>query len=195
MHTRISTKSLTVIAATTMAAMTLIAGTSFAQDDENRSKQGPGWGMGRMMMDGPMMMGRGFMRGYGPMMGFDSDGMLDRIDGRLAFMKTELKIRDDQSEQWDALASVIRDNAEAHNDEMRSMMEDIHGGDYFDKPLPERLTIMETHMDARLEQTRAIRKALDDLYAVLDDDQKQEADTIVLPMMGMGMGRGMMMMR
>jgi LTXXQ motif family protein len=59
-------------------------------------------------------------------------------------------------------------------------------------PLPERLILMETHMEARLEQTRAIREALDKLYAVLDDDQKKTADEVVLPVTGMDMG---MMMR
>jgi LTXXQ motif family protein len=174
------------------AAMALLAGAVFAataifaaaQSDDQR---GRGWGMGRMMMDGSMM-GRGYMGGYGPMTGFDSDGMLDRIDGRLAFIKAELKIRDDQLAEWDALAQVIRDNAEVHNDMMRSMMEGMHDGDYFDKPLPERLTIMETQMEAMLEQIRSVHGALDKLYAVLDDDQKKAADEVVLPVMGMGMG-------
>jgi LTXXQ motif family protein len=177
-------------------AMVLIAGAMFAGAAtlavaQSDSQRGRGWGMGRMMMDGSMM-GRGYMGGYGPMMGFDSEGMLDRIDGRLAFIKAELKIRDDQLAEWDALAQVIRENAEVHNDMMHSMMEDMHDGKYFEKPLPERLTIMETHMEARLEQTRAVREALDKLYAVLDDDQKKTADEVVLPVTGMDMG---MMMR
>jgi hypothetical protein len=53
--------------------------------------------------------------------------------------------------------------------------------------LPERLTVMETHMEARLEQIRAVRESLDALYAVLDDEQKKTADEVVLPVMGMGM--------
>lgn len=182
-------------------AMALVAGTIFAASlagagaqSNNQRGPGSGWGMGMMM--GGQMMGRGYMGGYGPMMGFDSDGMLDRIDGRLAFIKAELKIRDDQVAQWDALAQVIRDDAEVHNDMMRSMMEDMHGGSYFEKPLPERLTVMETHMEARLEQIRAASEAVNALYAVLDDDQKKTADEVVLPVMGMGMGMGMgMMMR
>jgi hypothetical protein len=43
-----------------------------------------GWGMGHMMGGG---MGRG---GWGGM-GFGGEAMLDRMDGRLAFLKTELK--------------------------------------------------------------------------------------------------------
>ena len=47
-------------------------------------------------------------------------------------------------------------------------------------------------MEARAEDIKSIRDAMDKLYAKLDDNQKKEVDGIVLPMMGMGMGRGMM---
>jgi hypothetical protein len=175
-----------LVAGTIVVASLAIAG---AQSDNQRDwgpGWGQGWGLGGMMMGG--MMGRGYMGGMmGGMMGYGAEGMLDRIDGRLAFIKTELNIRDDQAKQWDALAQVIRDNAEVHNAMMRSMMEEMHEGDYFDKPLPERLTVMETHMEARLEQIRAVRESLDALYAVLDDEQKKTADEVVLPVMGMGM--------
>ena len=151
-----------------------------------------GPGMGRMMMNGPMA-GYGRMGGYGPMMGYDAEGMLDRIDGRLAFIKTELGIRADQTKQWDDLATVIKDSAEVHNSMMRSMMEDMHDGDYSKIPLPERLTTIETFMEARVEQIRSIREALEALYAVLDDDQKKTADEVILPAIGMGPGMGGMM--
>jgi len=176
------------IVAGTISALT---GLAFAQGNmPSGGNRGPG--MGRMMMNGPMM-GYGRKGGSGPMMGFDSEGMLDRIDGRLAFIKTELAIRKDQTKQWDDLATVIRDNAEVHNSMMRSMMEDMHSGEYAELPLPERLTIMETRMEARVEQIRSVREALDALYAVLDDDQKKTADDIMLPV-AMGMGPGMRMM-
>lgn len=142
------------------------------------------WGMGRGMMDG--------WDWGGPMMGYGPDAMLDRIDGRLAYMKTELKITDGQATAWDELAKVIRDTAETHNALMREMIRDVRSGEFLNKPLPERLTIQQTHMEARLEQIKAVRAAVDKLYALLDDDQKKTADDIVLPSMGMGMGRGMM---
>jgi hypothetical protein len=141
------------------------------------------WGMGHGMMDG---WGWG-----GPMMGYGPDAMLDRIDGRLAYMKTELKITDAQAAAWDEVATVIRDTAETHNAMMREMMKDMRSGEFLEKPLPERLTIQQTHMEARLEQIKAVKAAVDKLYALLDDAQKKTADDIVLPSMGMGMGRGM----
>ena len=126
------------------------------------------------------------------MMGYGPDAMLDRIDGRLAYMKTELKITDAQTAAWDELAKVIHDTAETHNALMTEMKKDVRSGDFFEMPLPERLTVQQTHMEARLEQIKSVKAAVDKLYALLDDDQKKTADDIVLPSMGMGMGRGMM---
>ena len=137
-------------------------------------------------------MGHGWGRGSGSMMGFGQDSMLDRIDGRLAFIKTELKITDAQQAQWDELATTVRTTAEAHNAMMRDRMEEMRTGKFFEKPLPDRLAIQEAHLESRLQQVKDVRASLDKLYAVLDDSQKKTADEIVLPMMGMGMGMGMM---
>jgi LTXXQ motif family protein len=151
-----------------------------AADDERRPWQG--WGMGQTMP--------GWGWGSGPMMGFGPDARLDRIDGRLAFLKTELKITDAQSAAWDDLAVTIRTTAEAHNTVMRSMFEQLHDGDYFKMPLPERLGQHESNMESQLKQIKALRASVDTLYAVLEDDQKKVADEIVLPTMGMGGGFG-----
>jgi hypothetical protein len=158
-----------------------LGGTAWADNDDGGWWSG--WGMGRGMM-GEHGWGGGMM-GYGP------DTMLDRVDGRLAFLKTELKITDAQSPAWDELAGVIRTTSKTHNDMMRGMMKEMHSGDFFKKRLPERLTIQQTHMEARLDQIKTVKAAVDKLYAMLDEDQKKVADDIVLPMMGMGMGRGM----
>lgn len=158
-----------------------LSGTAWADSDDGG--WWPGWGMGRGMM-GESGWGGGMM-GYGP------DTMVDRIDGRLAFLKTELKITDAQSATWDELADVIRTTSKTHNEMMRGMMKEMQSGDFFKKSLPERLSIQQTHMEARLEQIKTVKAAVDKLYAILDEDQKKVADDIVLPMMGMGMGRGM----
>lgn len=147
-----------------------------------------GWGSGHMM-------GGGY--GHGPMMGQQwRQGMLERIDGRLAFLKTELKIKDDQKTAWDDFSTTVREGAETHNALMRGMMTDMQDGKFFKKPLPERLTIRLTHMESRVEQIKGLQTSVGKLYAALDDSQKKVADEIALPMMGMGMGmgRGHMMM-
>ena len=158
-----------------------------ASDDEGGWRHG--WGMGHMM--------RGW--GRGPMTGYGEDALLDRIDGRLAFLKTELKITEAQSEAWNEMAAAIRTTSDMHNKMMREMMKEMHDGEFFKKPLPDRLVLHETHMEARLEQIKTVKEAVDKLYGVLDDTQKKAADEIMLPTMGMGMGgmmgvgRGMMM--
>ena len=132
----------------------------------------------------------GMMRGWGgPMMGYDrSDYMLERIDGRLAFLKTELNITAEQTPAWDALATAVRDAAEAHNALMRGML-DTFDDDTFEKmSLPDRLAFQETHLQARLDQVRSVKGAATALYAVLSEDQKKIADDIGLPTMGMGRG-------
>lgn len=161
----------------TLAAGVLVfsLGTVALAEEDNEGSWWQGWGMGRMM-------GWGM---YGP------DAMLDRVDGRLAYLKTELKITDAQAPAWDKLAGVVKANAETHNAMMKDMMAGMRSGDFLKKPLPERLTIQETHLTARLEQVKATKVAVEELYAQLDADQKKSADEIVLPMMGMGPGRGM----
>ncbi|TPL12888.1 Spy/CpxP family protein refolding chaperone [Mesorhizobium sp. B2-4-11] len=149
--------------------------------EDNDSGWWPRWGIGRMMM------GQWGMNG--PMGGYDSDETLDRIDGRLAFLKTELKISDEQTPTWDELAGVIRNTAETHNALMLAMMKEFQDGDFLKMPLPERLAYQQTHLEARLEQVKSIRTSVEKLYAALNDEQKKAADEIVLPMMGMGMGR------
>lgn len=147
---------------------------AMADDDDNWGK---GMGMGMMMRH---------------MMGMDMDDMSERIEGRLAFLKTELKITEAQTPAWDKLATALRTTAETHGAMMKSHMKEMHDGSFFKKPLPDRLTFMHTMMSARLEQVKSVHAAVTELYATLTDDQKKEADKIALPMMGMGMmGRGM----
>ena len=101
-----------------LALLAASGGTVLAEDnDSGRSDWWQRWGMGQMMMNGPF--GRGLMMEQGPMMAFGWDGMTDRIDGRLAFIKAELGIRDDQSAQWDKFADAARANAENHNGLMK----------------------------------------------------------------------------
>jgi hypothetical protein len=148
-----------------------------------RGGDGQGWGgMGWHMWGGP---GSGWGGGW-QQWGRGPEGMLDRIDGRLAFLKTELKITDAQQTQWTRFADAMRTNAKSMNERMKS----IWSGEEKAKTLTERLDLHEQMMTARLEEVRQLKSAFADLYAVLDDQQKKEADTLALPMMGMGGGMG-----
>ena len=129
---------------------------------------GPGWHMG-MGMSGNWRGGR------------SSDWMLERIEGRLAYTKTELKITDAQTGAWNQLADVIRTAAKHHNERMKG----IFAGSERSKTLPERVEAQEQFMSVRVEEIKLIKTALKDLYAVLSDEQKKEADEVDIPMVGM----------
>jgi len=138
-----------------------------------------GDGAGRPMMG---MMGQGGMM---PMMGMM--GMGDHVEGRIAFLKTELKITDAQTPQWNAFADALRANARRMS-EMRSTM--MPGGMMGQSGAPvsavDRLDRMEKMMAAMLEAVKATKSALAPLYAVLNDEQKKLADQLIHGPMGMG---------
>lgn len=170
------------LTAAAVAAALAVSVPAIAQnsDDSGWSGWPGGWGMGQMM--------RGYRNHM--MMGDQQDWMLGHINGRLAFMKAELKITETQESAWKSFETTVKENAEVHNSMMRSMMKDRASGDFAKMALPDRIATRLTHMEARVEQLKELQKSLEQLYAVLDDDQKKVADMIAVPMMGMG--RGMM---
>jgi len=124
-----------------------------------------------MMGDGtgtPMMRMMG-QDGMMPMM-----GMGDHVEGRIAFLKTELKITDAQTPLWNAFADSLRANAqrmkEMRNTMMQGGMMDQGGASV---SAPDRLNRMEKMMTGMLESVKATKAALAPLYAVLTDEQKK----------------------
>ena len=163
------------IPAATAAVALVIAGTSIAQGP-GPMKGDRGWGMcGEGMGWGMWQGGPGPWR-RGP------DGMLNRMEGRLAFIRTELKITEAQTPAWNQLAEAIRTAAKNQNERMKAILSRQERA----KTLPERLDAHEQLLSARLDETRQIKGSLNALYAVLSQEQKEEADDIVLPMAGMG---------
>jgi flagellar motility protein MotE (MotC chaperone) len=149
-------------------ALALLSASPLAAQGPGQMMDERGWGMGwGMWWDGPW--------GRGP------DGMLDRVEGRLAFVKAELQITEAQAPAWNQLADAVRAAAKNHNERMRA----IARREERNKTLPERLEAQEQRVTARLEEIRQIKSSLSNLYAVLSDAQKKEADDIVLPMTGM----------
>lgn len=142
----------------------------------------PGGMMGSGMM-GPGMMGGGMtpmmsmMEAMGPRWG------ADHVEGRIAFIKTELKITDAQAPQWNAFADSVRTNAKSIT-EMHQSMAARQGG----ATLPERLAQEDKVLTEQLAALKKTEDALDKLYGVLSADQKKLADGIVLGPMGMPMG-------
>lgn len=130
---------------------------------------------GRMpMMD--MMQSMGMMRQGG-------DGMetIDRVEGRIAFLRAELKITDAQAAAWNALADALRTNAKTLGELRSSMMSEQRGS----QSLTDRLATQEKWLAARLDGTRAMKSALAGLIDTLTDEQKKSVDELLAPHMGM----------
>jgi hypothetical protein len=130
------------------------------------------------------MMGDGSMMGMMRMMEAASMGgmaTIDRVEGRIAFLRTELKITEAQTSAWDAFAETLRVNAKKLGDVRGTMMAQMNAA----QQAPDRLGLQEQWLAARLEGTRAIRAAVTALYGVLSDDQKKTANEILAPHMGM----------
>ncbi len=124
-----------------------------------------------------MMMGQDGMGGM-PMM---ATAMSEHVEGRLAFLKTELKITDAQLPLWNNFAQAVRDNAKT----MGSMMQGGMTGMKQSVALPDKLAMREKMMTAHLEAMQKLKAAVDPLYAAFTDEQKKAADQLMLSPMGM----------
>lgn len=139
---------------------------------------GPAATMPMMPMMRSMMMGQAGGMGA---MGMGAMGLpFEHVEGRIAFLKAELKITDAQAPQWNAFADVLRANAQAQ----RAMHEQMGRGGA-STGWPERLAFQQKALSTRLEALKALEAAARPLYAVLSDEQKALADQLLGSSMGM----------
>lgn len=146
-------------------------------------------GMMRMMAGGQNPMG--MMGGQAPMgqtgMGAMAQMMApEHVEGRIAFLKTELKITPEQEASWDAFAEVLRANTGGLQEGMMQMPGGMGGqGGAAATPL-QRIEAREGILNSRLESVRKLKTVLAPLYQSFDGAQKQKADRLLVPpMMGM----------
>jgi hypothetical protein len=162
---------------------------SAAAPQGGAGKMGGGMGNMPMMNDMKNMMSSmsamhsmGMLHMMG-MMGRGTDGMatIDRVEGRIAFLRAELKITDAQADAWNGFADALRTNA-------RKLAE-VRAAKPGDGPpastLTARLDQQEQWLGARLDGTRAMKSAFAKLNEVLSDDQKKTANDLLAPHMGM----------
>src|SRR5260370_14412801 len=117
----------------------------------------------------PMMDMMQMMRQSGA--GMDDMATIDHVEGRIAFLRTELKITDAQTGAWNAFADVLRTNAKNLSEVRASMMPQAGAS----QNLVDRLALQEKWLAARLEGTRAIKSALTNLRSTPSDEQKKTA--------------------
>ena len=142
--------------------------------------------MKNMMSSMSTMHSMGMMQMMG-MMGRGMDGMatIDRIEGRIAFLRAELKITDAQADAWNGFADALRTNARKLT-EVRATAMPKPGDGQPASALSARLDQQEQWLAARLDGTRAMKSAFGKLNEVLSDDQKKTANDLLTPHMGMG---------
>jgi hypothetical protein len=174
-----------------LTAIAVLAATPFASHAQNppvdphaghhpdKAQAAPG---GVMDMKGGGMMGGDMARMTAMMHGGMMDGaMMGHVEGRLAFLKTELKITSAQEPQWAKFADVVRTNAKGVQAGMQAMMQAGAKA----ATAPEVLARHEKMLTAKLESVRALKAAFDPLYASLSDEQKKSADELIMGPMGM----------
>lgn len=124
---------------------------------------GPGWG------NGPGAMGGGcFGQGRAAMMQGDPTV---RIENRLAFLKSELKITPEQEQAWQAFAETVK----AQSAEMPRMGRNMTTSGTAPEQIDQRITFMQQ----RLERMQAVSRAMQDLYGVLTPEQQTAADRLM----------------
>lgn len=99
------------------------------------------------------------------------------IEGRIAFLKAELKITPAQEPAFDRLAQAMRDNAK----EMAQSFEQ-HRAEH-GKPMNavERLEARQRFMAMHARHSERFLAALKPLYATLSPEQKETADELLAP--------------
>ena len=133
-----------------------------------------GQGAGSAMMS-PGMMG---MMMQMHMQGMAMGGIADYVEGRIAFLRTELKI-DNQQEAWNGFADALRANAK----QLGALRGDqMMGGS---PSLQEQFGRQEKLATAQLEGLRSMKKAYERLAGVLTDEQKKLAAELIPPHIGM----------
>ncbi len=94
------------------------------------------------------------------------------IEGRIAYLKAELKITDAQQAQFDALANVMRDNAKAMHDAFQSLRGDRSQPRTALSRMEARAKFAQLRADGEAKMLAAFRP----LYQTLSPDQQKAAD-------------------
>jgi len=104
--------------------------------------------------------------------------MSRHIEGRIAYVKAELKITDAQAPLWSKVADTMRSNAKAMDDIFASMRRDPNA------PAPtaiDRLEMRSRLAAARAQGDQQFLAAFKPLYDNLTPDQKKAADDLLGP--------------
>jgi Spy/CpxP family protein refolding chaperone len=164
-------KRKTIIAAAVGAGLSLALAAGFV--NAHPQGYGPGWGMGG---------GPGYGMGYGRGPGYGDPAAA--VEGRLAYLKAELKITKAQEGAWKKYSDEARKQAASMQAARTAMWSGATAN------AADRAELHNKLMKSRLEQTEKTTAAFKQLYAALTPEQKALADQHPGPGMGFGPGFG-----
>ena len=106
----------------------------------------------------------------------------ERIEARLAYIKTALKITDAQQPQWDAYANFTRKNVQ----EMEQRFQTMHAGgpEHSRHQRPNAIERLERQQSFHAEAVTHIAKLMEaekPLYEALSPEQQKVADVVLNP--------------
>jgi LTXXQ motif family protein len=104
------------------------------------------------------------------------------LDGRLAYLKAELKINPAQEGNWSDFAAAMRKST-AMLEESRPKMDRKDRAEPL--AVPARFDLAEKRLTARLDALKTIKGPAKKLYDSLDDSQKKSADELLMGPRGM----------
>lgn len=104
-------------------------------------------------------------------------GGAQHIEGRVAFLKAELKITSSQEAAWRAVEKVMRENAA----ELGKLREELIASKDKSQSAAERLDRRARFAETRAKEIAAFASAFKPLYDQLSDDQRKAADALFQP--------------
>jgi hypothetical protein len=116
----------------------------------------------------------------------------ERVEARLAYLKTALKINDAQQAQWDAFAATLRKHAREADQRAQSLR--AEGAARGEKRTPptaiERMERGQQRLAAAYTRQSETLAAAKPLYAALSPEQQKVADELFAPRRHAGSRRG-----
>jgi len=95
------------------------------------------------------------------------------VEGRIAFLKTELKITPAQESQWQQVAAAMRENAKTFDETVTAVRQNRATTDAV-----QRLELREQFAKARADNTARLIAAFKPLYTSLSPEQQQMANRL-----------------
>jgi hypothetical protein len=113
----------------------------------------------------------------------------ERLEARLAYLRTALKISGAQQPQWEAYARYARDRAQEMEQRFKSRQAARPGPDGRTRPNAiERMERRQSFHAAAVTRINALLAVEKPLYAVLSPEQRQVADVVLNPRQRAGRG-------